>query len=129
MSPAPQRAVRPSPAQLAAMGAAVDPGAVKARSDAAARAAAAPPRPSGASAAAGLSGAGTAPEDDGAGADGETAPGAVADEPSDPRFVVAEAALDDGDFAAAAAAYEAILAAEPANNDAALALRQVRLLE
>jgi putative thioredoxin len=49
--------------------------------------------------------------------------------PSDPRFAAAEAALDDGDFAAAAVAYETILAGEPANVEAGLALRQVRLLE
>jgi putative thioredoxin len=54
------------------------------------------------------------------------------DEPeelADPRFVAAETALDDGDFPTAIAAYEAILAAEPANVEAGLALRQVRLLE
>jgi putative thioredoxin len=50
-------------------------------------------------------------------------------EAADPRLVAAEAALDEGDFAAAASQYEAILASEPANADAGLALRQVRLLE
>jgi putative thioredoxin len=50
-------------------------------------------------------------------------------EVADPRLVAAEAALDEGDFAGAAAQYEAILASEPANADAGLALRQVRLLE
>ncbi len=58
-------------------------------------------------------------------ADAEAEP----EEPADPRFVAAETALDDGDFPAAIAAYEAILAAEPANIEAGLALRQVRLLE
>ena len=61
-------------------------------------------------------------------ADGRRLTGA-AEEPADPRFVAAETALDDGDFPAAIAAYEAILAAEPANVEAGLALRQVRLLE
>ncbi|MDQ2586116.1 tetratricopeptide repeat protein [Saccharothrix yanglingensis] len=44
----------------------------------------------------------------------------------DPRFVAAEEAFEQGDFAAAQAAYEAILAAEPANADAKAALAQVR---
>jgi putative thioredoxin len=65
---------------------------------------------------------GAAPAD---GAAGEPEP---AEEPSDPRFVAAEVALDDGDYEAAIAAYQAILAAEPANIEAGLALRQVRLL-
>ncbi|MBY8850582.1 tetratricopeptide repeat protein [Saccharothrix longispora] len=47
-------------------------------------------------------------------------------EPEDPRFVAAEEAFEQGDFAAAEAAYEAILAAEPANADAKAALAQVR---
>ncbi|MBF6148903.1 MULTISPECIES: tetratricopeptide repeat protein [Nocardia] len=46
--------------------------------------------------------------------------------PEDPRFVAAEEALDRGDIAGAEAAYEAILAAEPANEEAKAALRQVR---
>lgn len=46
--------------------------------------------------------------------------------PEDPRFVAAEEALDRGDLAGAEAAYEAILAAEPANEEAKAALRQVR---
>ncbi len=54
---------------------------------------------------------------------------AAADEPSDPRFVAAEDALQDGDYATAAARYQEILDAEPANAEALLALRQVRLLE
>ncbi|MEU4741335.1 tetratricopeptide repeat protein [Actinosynnema sp. NPDC023658] len=47
-------------------------------------------------------------------------------EPEDPRFVAAEEAFEQGDFAAAEAAYEAILAAEPANAEAKAALAQVR---
>ncbi|MGM1063499.1 co-chaperone YbbN [Saccharothrix sp. Mg75] len=47
-------------------------------------------------------------------------------EPEDPRFVAAEEAFEQGDFAAAEAAYEAILAAEPGNADAKAALAQVR---
>ncbi|WP_227985401.1 tetratricopeptide repeat protein [Nocardia spumae] len=58
-------------------------------------------------------------------------PGADAEQgeapaPEDPRFVAAEEALDQGDIAGAEAAYEAILAAEPANEEAKAALRQVR---
>ncbi|MEU4762574.1 tetratricopeptide repeat protein [Actinosynnema sp. NPDC023794] len=47
-------------------------------------------------------------------------------EPEDPRFTAAEDAFEQGDFAAAEAAYEAILAAEPANAEAKAALAQVR---
>ncbi|MFI9010239.1 co-chaperone YbbN [Actinosynnema sp. NPDC053489] len=47
-------------------------------------------------------------------------------EPEDPRFTAAEEAFEQGDFAAAEAAYEAILAAEPANAEAKAALAQVR---
>jgi putative thioredoxin len=49
--------------------------------------------------------------------------------PSDPRFAAAETALEEGDYDAAAAAYRTILASEPANAEAAIALRQVQLLE
>ncbi|CAM3163915.1 Tetratricopeptide repeat protein [Prescottella defluvii] len=49
-------------------------------------------------------------------------------EPEDPRFVAAENALDDGDFAGAEAAYNLILNSEPANEQALAALRQVRFL-
>ncbi len=52
-----------------------------------------------------------------------------AEEPDDPRFTAAEAALERGDYAAAADAYQQILAAEPANEQAAAALAQVRFLE
>lgn len=51
---------------------------------------------------------------------------APAEEPEDPRFVAAEEAVERGDFAAAEAAYEQILAAEPANAEAQAALGQVR---
>ncbi len=49
--------------------------------------------------------------------------------PEDPRFDAAEAALAAGDYALAARGFQAILDAEPGNADAALALRQVHLLE
>ena len=54
---------------------------------------------------------------------------ASAEVPVDPRFSEAEAALEAGQFDLAAKRYQAILDAEPANSEAALALRQVRLLE
>ncbi|MFC5286254.1 co-chaperone YbbN [Actinokineospora guangxiensis] len=49
-------------------------------------------------------------------------------EPEDPRFVAAETALDGGDYAAAEAAYQAILDSEPANEQASAALVQVRFI-
>jgi putative thioredoxin len=48
--------------------------------------------------------------------------------PEDPRFDAAESALADGDYATARERFRAILAAEPANDAAALGLRQVDLL-
>ncbi len=56
--------------------------------------------------------------------------GAVApvEEPDDPRFTAAEDALELGDWSAAAAAYQQILDVEPANEQAAAALLQVRFL-
>ncbi|AOS62319.1 putative thioredoxin [Actinoalloteichus hymeniacidonis] len=48
--------------------------------------------------------------------------------PEDPRIVEAEEALERGDYAEAEAAYQRILAAEPANEDAKAALVQVRFL-
>src|SRR3954452_22413535 len=72
---------------------------------------------------AGLTGAGAA-----APADGAEAP-AVPEEPEDPRFTAAEAALESGDYAGAAEQYRAILAVEPANQDAQFALGQVQLLQ
>jgi putative thioredoxin len=49
-------------------------------------------------------------------------------EPEDQRFAAAEDALNRGDYPAAEAAYQAILAAEPANELAKAALAQVRFL-
>ncbi len=54
---------------------------------------------------------------------------AVPEPPSDPRFDAAEAALEAGDYDAAAQAYQAILDVEPANTEAILALRQTRFLK
>jgi putative thioredoxin len=48
------------------------------------------------------------------------------EEPDDPRFTAAEDALEQGDYAAAERAYQAILDAEPENEEAKLALSQVR---
>jgi putative thioredoxin len=53
--------------------------------------------------------------------------GAV-EEPEDPRFTAAEEALERGDYGAAEEAYQQILAAEPANEQAVAALSQVRFL-
>ncbi|MPZ66348.1 MAG: tetratricopeptide repeat protein [Pseudonocardiaceae bacterium] len=52
--------------------------------------------------------------------------GDTAAEPEDPRFTAAEQALEAGDYAVAEAAYQQILDAEPANEDAKAALSQVR---
>jgi putative thioredoxin len=49
-------------------------------------------------------------------------------EQEDPRFVAAEEAFETGDFETAAAAYQKILAEEPANEQARAALAQVRFL-
>jgi putative thioredoxin len=49
-------------------------------------------------------------------------------EPEDPRFTAAEDALERGDYDAAVAAYEQILAVEPANAEAQAALAQVRFM-
>ncbi len=51
------------------------------------------------------------------------------EEPEDPRIVAAEEALERGDYAAAAEAYEQIIASEPAHAEAAAALAQVKFLE
>jgi putative thioredoxin len=62
---------------------------------------------------------------------GTVAPDAAAEvepEPEDPRFVAAEDALADGDYAAAEQAYQQILAAEPGNPQAVAALAQTLLL-
>jgi len=50
------------------------------------------------------------------------------EEPDDPRFTAAEDALERGDYAAAEAAYQQILAEEPGNEQAVAALSQVRFL-
>jgi putative thioredoxin len=47
-------------------------------------------------------------------------------EQEDPRFVAAETALENGDYDGAAAAYQKILAEEPANEQAKAALAQVK---
>ncbi|KQY34588.1 MULTISPECIES: tetratricopeptide repeat protein [Nocardia] len=52
----------------------------------------------------------------------------VEPEIEDPRFVDAEDKLSEGDFAGAEAAYEAIIAEEPGNEEAKAALRQLRFL-
>ena len=49
-------------------------------------------------------------------------------EPDDPRLVAAEDALERGDYAAAEAAYQQILDAEPANEEVKAALAQVRFI-
>lgn len=59
---------------------------------------------------------------------GEQAPGEPA-APEDPRFDAAEQALAEGDYELARQRFRAILDAEPANAAAALALRQVGLLQ
>ena len=61
---------------------------------------------------------------------GGAVPGADDEAPAeaeDPRLDAAEAALERGDLAAAEAAYQAILDAEPDHPEAGLALRQVQL--
>jgi putative thioredoxin len=77
---------------------------------------------------AGLSGAGA-----GAGASAAPAADGAApeppQEPEDPRFAAAEEALEAGDFDLAAQRYQAILDQEPANQQASLALGQVKLLQ
>ncbi|RZQ59578.1 tetratricopeptide repeat protein [Amycolatopsis suaedae] len=53
----------------------------------------------------------------------------AAEEPEDPRFTEAEEAFERGDFAAAKAAYQRILDAEPGNDQAKAALVQVSFAE
>jgi putative thioredoxin len=55
-------------------------------------------------------------------------PGEPVEEPEDPRFTAAEDALERGDYPAAEAAYQQILAVEPGNEQARAALGQVRFL-
>lgn len=61
---------------------------------------------------------------DGVGEPGEQ----PAEEPEDPRFTAAADAIDAGDLDAAVAAYRRILAEEPDNADAAVALVQTQLI-
>lgn len=70
-----------------------------------------------------LPGIGAAEQPAGAGDAEEGQPEPEAD---DPRFTAAEQALEAGDYAAAEAAYQQILDAEPANDEAKVALAQVR---
>jgi putative thioredoxin len=80
---------------------------------------------------AGLAVAAAPPPDEGA----EAAPSDVPEqpmppeEPEDPRFAAAEEALEAGNYQLAAQRYQTILDNEPANEQAALALGQVRLLD
>ena len=60
---------------------------------------------------------------------GGSAAAPTAEPPADPRFDAAEKALAEGDYQAAAQAFQSILDAEPSNADAASALRQVALLQ
>lgn len=68
---------------------------------------------------------GIAAAEQGAPAEAEQEP---VEEPDDPRFTLAEDALEQGDFAAAETAYQRILDEEPANEQARTALAQVRFL-
>ncbi len=70
----------------------------------------------------GLTGAAPSPGEDVSAEDPE-------EPPEDPRFTVAEQALDAGDYDGAARHYQAILDQEPANGEAALALGQVKLMK
>ncbi|GAB2637000.1 tetratricopeptide repeat protein [Gordonia jinhuaensis] len=54
--------------------------------------------------------------------------GEPVEEPTDPRLVEAEAKLDEGDLEGALAAYEAVVEADPANEEAASAARNVAFL-
>ncbi|MDT4926607.1 MAG: putative thioredoxin [Pseudonocardiales bacterium] len=74
---------------------------------------------------AGLPGAG----DGAAPQDAAEAPAAPVEEPEDPRFTAAEDALETGDYDLAISRYQEILDQEPANEEASLALGQVRLLQ
>jgi putative thioredoxin len=61
-------------------------------------------------------------------AESATAGGIDEEPPDDPRFTEAEDALERGDYVAAGAAYQRILDVEPANEQAAAAITQVRFL-
>ena len=78
-----------------------------------------------------LSGPGETPtvsDDAGPGTSPEPAAEPAA-EPQDARFTAAEDALEAGDYELATQRYQEILASEPANTEAQLALGQVRLLQ
>ncbi len=77
----------------------------------------------------GLGGGAPTPAGDDPNAPATPASPAAPEPPDDPRFTAAEAALDAGDFSRAAEGYQAILADEPTNSEARLALGQVRLLQ
>lgn len=77
---------------------------------------------------AGLTGAVPAP-DGGQPAEPEPLDAAADQPPDDPRFVAAEDALEAGDYQLALQHYRAILAHEPANQEAALAVGQVTLMQ
>jgi putative thioredoxin len=62
-------------------------------------------------------------------AQGEDAVEAAPEQPEDPRFTAAEDALESGDYDLARQRYQAILDQEPVNEEASLALGQVRLLQ
>ena len=55
----------------------------------------------------------------------ETAPAAAAEAPADPRYEAAFDAIEAGDWAAATAAYQAVLASDPADVDAQAGLAMV----
>jgi putative thioredoxin len=60
--------------------------------------------------------------------EGDVVDAEPAEEPEDPRFVVAEEAVEAGDYDGAQAAYQRILDEEPSNELARSALAQVRFL-
>ena len=59
--------------------------------------------------------------------EGDVAEQAIAEPPADPRFEAAYDAIEAGDWDAARAAYQAVLAASPADPDAAAGLAMVGL--
>jgi putative thioredoxin len=63
-----------------------------------------------------------------AAADADGQPGGPADPLYDPAYAEAQDAMERGDLAAAAAAFEKVLAAEPGHEQATMGLRQVELL-
>ena len=59
----------------------------------------------------------------------EDAPAAAAEPPVDPRYEAAFTAIEAGDWAAAAAAYQSVLAADPSDTDAQAGLAMVGLYQ